>query len=177
MKHGARSLLKRLFSGVRYLYLRLLRNPGSPEYLGRGMAVGLFVGFLIPIGAQTLIALFLAIVCRGSKILAITGTYVTNPVTVLFIYPIQFYIGSYLIFNPIQFHETSAKLRQLLNDPSWSAFKELGEQWVASFFAAGVLFGILAAAAGYFATVYVVTAHRKRRSARRLGLKKKTKSF
>ena len=37
---------------VKYYYLKVMRNSGSPEYIARGAALGIFIGFAIPIGFQ-----------------------------------------------------------------------------------------------------------------------------
>ena len=76
------------------LYAKIVRDDGSPSYIARGWAIGMFIGCVIPMSAQLVISIPLSFVLRGSKIGAALGTFITNPVTVLFIYPAQCWVGN-----------------------------------------------------------------------------------
>ncbi|MCK5835127.1 MAG: DUF2062 domain-containing protein [Lentisphaeria bacterium] len=73
--------------------LKLLREKGSGYFVAMGAVVGLMVGMIIPMGGQTLIALFLAWILRVSKTAACTFTFISNPWSVIFIYPFQIWFG------------------------------------------------------------------------------------
>ncbi|MFH1134960.1 MAG: DUF2062 domain-containing protein [Pseudomonadota bacterium] len=88
-----RNFFQNILRRARYIYLRLILLPGTPHNLAMGLAVGVFVGFLPIIPIQTLVAVVLAFVFRGSKIAAAVGTWVTNPVTVPPLYALFFLIG------------------------------------------------------------------------------------
>ena len=59
-----------------------------------GMAIGLFIGFLIPI-AQILLAATAAVVLRANVPIAAAGTLVTNPLTVPAIYYAAYQLGAW----------------------------------------------------------------------------------
>lgn len=145
------------------LYLKLVRNPGTPESVGRGVAAGLFVSFLLPAG-HMLLAFPLAMLVRGARGAALLATWVVNPITIPLIYPAQCYVGSFIIGDLLSFPE----IRQLLSDvmaaPSWSSVCELGGELIASFFAGGLILGIAAAVIGYFLTTGMVRRYRTRRT-------------
>ena len=59
-----------------------------------GMAIGLFIGFLIPI-AQILLAATAAVLLRANVPIAAAGTLVTNPLTVPAIYYAAYHLGAW----------------------------------------------------------------------------------
>jgi uncharacterized protein (DUF2062 family) len=59
-----------------------------------GMAIGLFIGFLIPV-AQILLAAAAAVILRGNVPIAAAGTLVTNPLTVPPIYYAAYQLGAW----------------------------------------------------------------------------------
>ena len=88
-----RSFFRRIIRRARYFYLRLILLPDTPHNLAMGLAAGVFVGFLPIIPVQTIAAVALAWILRGSKIAAAAGTWVTNPLTVAPLYAAFFVIG------------------------------------------------------------------------------------
>ena len=78
-------------------YLKIVREKASPEYIARGWSIGMFFGCLIPIGGQLLCSIPAAFLLKGSKVGAVLGTFITNHVTVFFIYPVQCYVGAKLL--------------------------------------------------------------------------------
>lgn len=64
--------------------------------IARGVALGLFVGFLIPIG-QIAAAALLALSVRGNLLVAALVTFVTNPLTFPPIYYAAYRLGTFLI--------------------------------------------------------------------------------
>ena len=165
-----------------YIYVKLVKQAGSPDYIARGVAIGLMVGMVIPFGLQIPVAIVLAFILKAAKIPAFACTWVTNHITIFFIYPVQCWIGSYLIANPLSFEVIKEKLKVITHGPSWTslifkgqfsagfetlwnqittAFEALGGQIVASFFVGGFLFGIILAVPGYFFSLYWVKQYRK----------------
>lgn len=64
--------------------------------VARGAALGLFAGFAVPI-AQTPFAALFAVGARANLPVAAFGTFVTNPLTVPFIYYLAYLIGATLL--------------------------------------------------------------------------------
>ncbi len=155
----------------RRAYFRLLYTQVSPESLARGVALGLFIGLLIPMGLQIAIVLPLALAFKAAKVPAIAFTFVTNHVTVFFIYPIQCWIGSYLMLSPLRYAELAAQLRGLIAADSFSGMMKeigtLGMQIAVSFFLGGLLFGIIAGVIGYIFTKRAAVRFRARLEERR----------
>ncbi|MET1755012.1 DUF2062 domain-containing protein [Novosphingobium sp. RD2P27] len=80
-------------------FAHLLSHPSlwhlNRRSLPRGVALGLFVGFLIPIG-QFVIAALLAVPIRANVPIAASATLVTNPLTFAPIYFAAFKVGEML---------------------------------------------------------------------------------
>ena len=83
----------------RRLREKMVRDPLPPEDIAAGWALGVFVGFAIPFGLQLVVSIPLALMMRVSKIGATLGTFVTNPVTIFFIYPAQTFVVNKLLFG------------------------------------------------------------------------------
>ena len=75
----------------------LLQQEGTPAKRARGIAVGVFTGCFPFFGFQTLLGIFLARLVRGNHLLAVFGTWISNPFTYVPIYWFNYRIGSYLI--------------------------------------------------------------------------------
>ena len=67
------------------LYLKIVREKASPEYIARGWAIGMFYGCLIPFGFQLICSIPTAFLLKGSKIGASVGTLITNHFSVFII--------------------------------------------------------------------------------------------
>ena len=83
--------------GVRTAYSRFLKIRGEPRQIAYGLALGIFIGMTPFMGFHTLMALFLAAVCKWNKITAMAGVFITNPLTAPFIYPVTYVVGNAVI--------------------------------------------------------------------------------
>lgn len=71
----------------------------SAQSVGRGVALGLFFGFLIPV-AQVVFAVVAALFLRANPPVAALATLVTNPFTFPFVYLLAYRIGRVFIEAP-----------------------------------------------------------------------------
>lgn len=85
---------------LRYYYLLLKRLRGDPHDLALGMAVGAFSGMLPVMPFQSALAVTLAIPLKASKITALIGTWVSNPLNWYFLYYYSFKLGANLLGLP-----------------------------------------------------------------------------
>jgi uncharacterized protein (DUF2062 family) len=141
---------------------------GEPRYVAMGMAVGIFVSATPTIPFQTLIAVAICLVMRGSKAAAAVGVWLSNPLT----FPI-FYLASY---------KTGAILFGIPNGHTISSYNtadmlELGVDITVAAVAGGIVIGIILGVIAYFLTFRAVTKIRSRekRHMRLLGRRKRTK--
>ncbi|MDQ7031253.1 MAG: DUF2062 domain-containing protein [Desulfonauticus sp.] len=142
----------------RYWYLRILRIKSSPESVALGLAIGIFVGFLPIIPFQTVVAVAFAFLFRSSKIAAALGTWISNPLNVVFFYYMLYVVGK--IFVPVQ-----AKL-----DFSHLAMKDLIQAGWDLFLAmtvGGLVLGIPASIATYFIFLKIIRRYREKKREKR----------
>jgi len=63
----------------------------------RGVALGMLAGFIVPMGGQTFVALFLALPLRANVPIAALTTFITNPFTYPFWIAIANQIGKFML--------------------------------------------------------------------------------
>lgn len=148
-------------------YKKAVLDKGTPEYIARGWALGMFCGLAIPFGAQLIFSIPLSFVIKGSKIGATLGTLITNHVTIFVIYPVQCYVGNKLIGGELTFSHMQNVMQGVIESGKLESLLKLGMQLVISFFLGGVLFAVIAAPLTYIITKKLVILFRARREKRK----------
>ena len=143
------------------LYDKIVKERKSAEFIARGWALGVFVGSVIPFGIQIYIAVPLSFLLKGSKIGALTGTLISNPLTILFLYPAQCWMGSRLLGKDISWDAISEALKGVLTHQDWSSLSQLSGHLVTSFFAGGLLLSAVFTPLAYFFVVHLVRNYRR----------------
>lgn len=136
--------------------IRLARLRSDPDAIGRGMALGLFIGFTPTFGIQLLLAILFAFLLRQNKIATFIGVWITNPLTAPLIYGLEYQIGRLLLgLSPLAPDRFSYEL-------SWS----MGMQVGAPLLVGSLVLGIPVAIIGYSLTVRFVPSLRQMKIAR-----------
>ncbi len=131
--------------------IRLARLRSEPDAVGRGMALGIFIGFSPTFGAQIFLAIFFAFLLRQNKIATFVGVWITNPLTAPLIYGLEYQIGRMLLgFPPLG-------LAQFKYEFNW----EMGVQVGAPMLLGSLVLGIPAAIIGYSMMVRFVPSLRQ----------------
>ena len=157
---------------AKFYYTKIIRTPGTPDFVARGWALGVGVGCIVPVFCQLLVAIPLSFICRCSKIGAIAGTFITTPPTAIFIYPIQIWLGNKIINGNLS-SDSAAQLVKIFNDSNysftqkWQAFADMGSDLVAAFFAGGVAWAAIMVPLAYFGVKKLVVSYRRIREERR----------
>ncbi|MDD2479585.1 MAG: DUF2062 domain-containing protein [Victivallaceae bacterium] len=158
-----------------YYYVKLVKEKGSPEYIAKGWALGIFVGMVVPIGFQMLIAIPLAFAIKGSKIGATVGTFITNHFTIIIVYPIQCWVGGYILGSPLSIVKIKNELGTLFKEPTFHSLFSLGGELIATFFVGGFFFAAIGTPITYFLVKWLVIEHRKKAQIRKLRKAQKLK--
>ena len=169
----------------RKVYLKIVREKASPEYVARGWSIGMFFGCLIPIGGQLVCSIPAAFLLKGSKIGAVLGTFITNQVTVFFIYPIQCYAGAKLIGLDLSYSDIKIKLKDIVDASNFSEFvtatKTLAGDLTLAFFVGGAIMAVVLTPITYIVVKRMVVAYRlridKRRKKRRAMLRARVQAI
>ena len=163
----------------RKFYFKIVREKAPPEYIARGWSIGMFFGCLIPIGGQLFCSIPTAFLLKGSKIGAVLGTFITNQITIFFIYPIQCYAGAKLIGLDLSYSDIKIKLKDIVDATNFSEFvdatKSLAGDLTVAFFVGGAIMAVVLTPITYVVVKRMVVAYRirveKRRKKRRAALR------
>ncbi|NET59929.1 MAG: DUF2062 domain-containing protein [Symploca sp. SIO2E6] len=136
---------------LKYFYWRLVRMQGTSEAIARGFACGVFAGMFPLFGLQTIIGVLLAVPFRGNKILALTGTWISNPLTYVPIYTFNFHVGQWLLNK----HDLMK-----INFYSWGQIKGLGAEIGLILLVGSLAVGLVSAVFSYFLGLRVINRFR-----------------
>jgi uncharacterized protein len=138
----------------RQMLVRIRQLDGNPHYISMGMAVGIFVSILPIIPLQTVVAVSLAFLARGSKSAAALGTWLSNPLTIPLVYYANYKLGCTLLgyqntVDHIAFN-------------SFSQLMALGIEVTRAMVLGGVVIGAVLGVAAYFITLRLYRSFRNR---------------
>lgn len=141
---------------MRLVYLKFLRLRGKPEIVAKGLAIGVFAGSFPFFGLQSLLAIFLATILRGSKVAAVAATWISNPLTSVPIFIFNYKIGELLL---------SIKNTELppLDIESFNTFKELGATFAITLLTGSFVVGMILATITYFSSLAILEYQRNKR--------------
>lgn len=145
----------------RRLKAKMVREPLPPEDIAAGWALGMFIGCSVPFGMQLVVSIPLAMMMRVSKIGATLGTFITNPVSIFFIYPAQTFVVNKMLFGGSLTYSRIAE-----TEWTWAAVRKLGAEAMASFFLGGFFLAIVLTPITYIVVRRLVVAHRMRKENR-----------
>ncbi len=151
-----------------YLYLKILKEKASPEYIARGWAIGMFCGCLIPFGLQLVVSIPASFLLKGSKIGATLGTLLTNHFTIFLIYPVQCYVGSKLMGGDLSYAKVNEAMQDVLSHQDYATLFGLGWTLTASFFIGGAILTAVMTPITYWGVLKLVRSHRALKEKKRL---------
>lgn len=120
--------------------IRLVRLRNAPDEIAKGLALGVFIGMTPTFGVQMPLAFLAAMLFCDSKIAAMIGVWVTNPVTAPFIYAMEYEIGRRALGLPhpdVPLHFT------------WQDLLQVGWEFALPLLVGSLVFGLLCAAITY----------------------------
>ncbi len=122
------------------IYRYVTRSSKDPESLARGVGLGLFVGFLPSFGFQLVLAFMLAGFLNANRIVAMFGTLVTNPFTVLPLSAFSLWFGDLILPGSrlSQYSLETFKWSSLMESPG-----QLGISYIVGCISLSVITGVL----------------------------------
>ena len=168
-------MFNKLWRLIKTYYFKLIRTSGSSHKIALAVAIGFFIGCIIPIGVwgQTVVAIALAIKLKTNPGIAYAATWISNPYSVVFMYPVFCFVGSRVIGSDKSFRIIKESFMHLLHNFSWDGLLSLGSHLALSFFVGALIFGTVLGLLGYFFTYLLFSKYRERRDARRVAKCKK----
>ncbi|MFW6147047.1 MAG: DUF2062 domain-containing protein [Thermodesulfobacteriota bacterium] len=142
---------------LRFIYLKTIRLRGHPHELALGMAFGIGIGMMPIIPIHMITAVALAVFFGASKITAVAGTWICNPVTIYPIYRYSYEIGVFILgFD----HRTTlfVPVTQAIGSGEYLTATQTilsgGSMAVASFLFGGLVLGLVFSVPSYFLSFY-----------------------
>ena len=90
----ARYVLRRL---RRFFIYRVLHVDDTPHRIALGVAIGIFVAWTPTIGLQMILTVLLSALLRANKVVGVPFVWISNPLTVPFIYGPSYALGRFLL--------------------------------------------------------------------------------
>ncbi len=144
-----RTLYQRTKRTIRYFYLRLFRIKTTPHSLALGLSIGVLVGFLPTLPIQSIWAVGLAFLVGGSKLAAMLGTWVANPITFVPMIVLNAEIGDLLL--------PGLHVSDSISTITMHNVFSLGVDFLIAVFTGGLALGI---PAGFFTYIFTFRAAR-----------------
>jgi len=134
---------------------------GSPHAIARGVAAGVFAGSFPLLGFQTILGIAIAASIRGSKIMAAASTWISNPLTYVPIFALNFQVGCWLLRlpNDIVIPASTAGINEWMS---------LGMSATAALMVGSFLVGTVASAIAYYLGLKVALLREKKQLERKL---------
>jgi uncharacterized protein (DUF2062 family) len=162
--------------GQRKWFRFLLSLRGTPESVGLGFALGVFVACTPTIGLHLVLAVALATLLRASRPAALLATWISNPATFPPFYLSAYKVGAWLIPGPPVsevretlmriFHELgSLQFGAFLSD--FKVFLSIGMEILGPMMLGGILVGLVAGALTYPVVLLLFEAFHNFREKRR----------
>lgn len=165
-----------------YVKHRMRRLPGSPESIGRGIGVGVFVTFTPFFGLHFAISALVAMAVRGNVLASLLATFFGNPITFPIIAIMNMRLGYWILQTPPG-NRSGRSIGRKFADAGrdlWHNFKSIFTsdhadwgRWnsfvsdvLLPYLIGGIVPGLIVAGAAYFLSVPLIRAYQKRRKSR-----------
>ncbi|MDR4505101.1 MAG: DUF2062 domain-containing protein [Candidatus Scalindua sp.] len=166
-KHRQGYIWQKISHGLSWL----IKLQGSPKAVSLGVAIGVFIAFTPTLGAQIFIAVFFSTLFNANRPVAIASVWITNPLTMLFIYGFTYRIGNFFWGGPslMEVKQSLLKAEYTLENYSiWDfydklkIFLSLGKEIFIPLSIGGTITGVFAGGLSYVLILKIITHHRKR---------------
>ncbi len=141
---------------VKEFLRKTLRLKVKPWRIALSLALGVFAGFAVPIGLQTIFVTPIALLLQCNVPLTLTATLVSNPLTVVPLYYLYFRIGESLT----SIHVSGELLAKVMESPTITNISQLSFDAVILFFVGSVLIGIIAGLITYLVSLRLIIWYR-----------------
>lgn len=163
---------EKIVRGWRAISRALLMQDDTPHRIAMGMALGLLIAWTPTVGIQMLLVFPLAWLLGANRVSAFIGIYLSNPITFLFMYWIDYKLGAVLLHDPLTFQEFQGIVAQYGWDEWWRILVAAGVELAAPIWLGAAILGGASAVIGYFGTLWLVRRFRPEQAAAELAADK-----
>ncbi len=141
----------------RKFIVRLLELDDTPKEIARGIAIGVFIAMTPTVGIQMITIAVLCTIFRSNRLAGVTMAWISNPLTVVPIYWLNYVMGSIILRTPMIGKEKIAEIVELESTGMFSMFFEfLGNlssmtvDLAGPMFLGGAIVGVVCAIPSYY---------------------------
>ncbi len=145
---------------LKYYFEKILHLNLTPSKIAFSIAIGIFIGLVLPMGLQTFIAIPIALMLGCNMLLTVTATLISNPITIVPIYYLAIKIGQFITHISISWQT----IRQTIDNPSFDGILNLSKNGLIVLFTGTFVLALTASLIVYFITLKLIVTHRKRRN-------------
>lgn len=145
-----------MFGKLARMFRSLLFIQDTPHSIALGTAIGLFIAWTPTVGIHMILVVAAAMLLRANKLAGLVAVYVSNPLTMLPMYWIEYWLGALVLEQRFTYDE----MRRALDYSGWDGFKSAiwtlcvelaGPMWLG-----GLVLAIASAVPGYYLTRWAV---------------------
>ena len=151
-----------MFKKLSKLVQTILSLQDTEHSIALGTAIGLFVAWTPTVGIHMILVVGLTLLLRANKAAGLIAVYLSNPLTILPMYWIDYRLGALVLHQELTYEE----LRTILHYHGWVGFKAAfwkicvdlaGPMWLG-----GLVLALVHAIPGYYLTRWAVVRFRRR---------------
>ncbi|MCL4201579.1 MAG: DUF2062 domain-containing protein [Pirellulaceae bacterium] len=128
----------------------------TPHRIALGMAIGVFIAWTPTVGVQMLAVIPIACLLGANRIAGLIGVYLSNPLTFLPMYWLDYRFGAALLGNPLTFDEFRGILAREGWAECWWGLVGIGLEMAVPMWLGGIILGTISGLIGYAATFWLV---------------------
>lgn len=153
-----------------YIWLRLKRRPGTPDYIAKGFAIGILISFSPFLGIHFFGAIALAWIFRADAIAAALASLLINaPVSFAVIFPLTYRVGRAVLdlrprFHNVQIDNYDKLWRKMWPIESWNHFVQIFWELFVPMTIGGLIVGVPVAMACYYFVKKTIQLFKDQRS-------------
>jgi hypothetical protein len=151
-----------MFGRLVRMFRSLLLLQDTPHSIALGTAIGLFIAWTPTVGIHMILVVAICLMLRANKTASLVAVYVSNPLTMLPMYWIDYWLGALVLDRRFTYEE----LKALLNYQGWDGFKHAfwtlcvdlaGPMWLG-----GLVLALASAVPGYYVTRWAIARYQSR---------------
>ena len=143
---------------LKYYFEKILHLKYTPSKIALSIAIGIFLGLVLPMGFQTFVAVPIALMLGCNMLLTVAATLISNPITILPIYYVAIKIGQFITNISLSWDTIS----QTISHPSLEKILLLSKDGLIVLFTGTFVLATIISLIVYFITLKVIVTHRKR---------------
>lgn len=148
------------WSSIKQFCKNLISMQGNPSKIALSLALGIFIGVMMPVGMQMAVAIPLAMLFNVNIIITVTATFITNPFTIIPLYYAIIKIGEFLTQIKISW----VKIEAIIKNPEMKNFLALGYESLIVFFTGSFTLGLITSVFLYLITLRLIKNYRANQS-------------